>query len=105
MPILYINKGKVADTNEIKLEDFAHDNVEQCEELADELRNTLEGRKFIDNENGKLYEISRIRFDEEYGMVIGFRKPLNGTRDAADDYAYVVYGKDGLYEQSERYLL
>ena len=98
-------EGKVADTNEIKLEDFAHDNVEQCEELADELRNTLEGRKFMDNENGKLYEISRIRFDEEYGMVIGFRKPLHGTRDAEDDYAYVVYGKDGLYELSEKYLL
>ena len=33
-------------------------------------------------------------------MVIGFRK-----RDEEDDFSYVVYGKDGLYELSEKYLL
>ena len=96
---------EVDDQKTWKNEDFAHNNVNQCEELADELRLILEGRKYIDNENGKLYEISRIRYEDEYGMVIGFRKPLHGTRDAEDDFAYAVYGKDGLYELSELYLL
>ena len=96
---------KEADVNTFKSEDYIHENVNQCEDLADQLRLILEGRKYIDNENGKLYEVSRIRYDEEYGMVIGFRKPLHGTRDAEDDCAYVVYGKDGLYELTEKYLL
>ena len=96
---------EIADRRLIKMEDYTHENVDQCEELAQELRIVLEGRKYVDNENGKLYEISRIRYEDEYGMVIGFRKPLHGTRDAEDDYANAVYGRDGLFELSELYLI
>lgn len=89
----------------IRVEDYEHENVNQCEELADELRLILERRKFIDNDNNRLYEIHQVRYDEDSGTVIGFRKPLSGIRDAEDDFAYLVYGKDGLYELSERYLI
>ena len=51
---------RVDDVNTFKAEDYVHENVDQCEELANKLRPLLEGRKYIDNENGNLYEISRL---------------------------------------------
>jgi hypothetical protein len=91
--------------NRIRHEDFAYENVHQCEELAEKLRTILNGRKFIDDEDGKLYEVYQVRYDEESEMIIGFRKPMTGTANRNDGSAYAVYGKSGLYELTELYLL
>jgi hypothetical protein len=79
-------------------EEFAFDNVLECEELTE-----LRGRKFHDE--GRLYEIHQVRYDEEYKMVIGFRRPISGLTRREDGSAFAVYGKEGLYALSERYLL
>ena len=89
----------------LRAEDYEYENVNQCEALAEELRPLLVGRKYVDNENDKLYEIYQVRYDPESEMIIGFRKPLSGTTDRRDGSAYAVYGKEGLFELSERYLL
>ena len=83
-------------------EEFMFDNVKECEELAAELQ-FLNGRKFVDE--GRLYEIYQVTFEEEYEMVIGFRKPLSGRPNKEDGSAFAVYGKEGLYALSEKYLL
>ena len=67
-----------------------------AEELAEEVAKVLNRRKSTDNENGKLYEIYQVRFDDEFEQVIGFRKPLSGREKKDDACAYAVYGKDGL---------
>lgn len=89
----------------IRREDFEYHNVDQCEELAMKLRPILNGRKYYDNENQRLYEIYQVRYDKESEMIIGFRKPLSGKTDVADSSCYAVYGHEGLYELSERYLI
>ena len=85
-------------------EEFQHDNVLECEELAEEVGLILNGRKYEDDETGRLYEIYQVRFDEESKLVIGFRKPLDGRTNREDGSAFSVYGKAGLYELSEQYL-
>jgi exonuclease III len=86
-------------------EDFSHENVNQCEELAEKLRPILHDRKFIDNETGRLYEIYQVRYDVKSEIIIGFRRGLTGMSNNLDGSAYAVYGKEGLYELSERYLI
>jgi hypothetical protein len=82
---------------------LAYENVEECEELAHELQ-FLVGRKFHDE--GRMYEIYQVRYDPEYERIIGFRRPLSGkTPHREDGSAFCVYGQEGLYELSERYLL
>ena len=83
-------------------ERFNFHNVQECEELAEELQ-FLNGRKFIDE--GRLYEIFQVRYDPEFERIIGFRKVLGSRPHREDGSAFLVYGKEGLYELSERYLL
>jgi len=83
-------------------EDLSFENVRECADLADELQ-FLNGRKFIDD--GRLYEIFQLRFDEGSGHIIGWRRPMSGTFHREDGVPYTVYGKEGLYELSEIYLL
>jgi exodeoxyribonuclease III len=85
------------------LDELSIENVQECEELADRLQ-FLNGRKFEDE--GRTYEIMQVRFDPDYERVIGFRRPMSGkTPHREDGSAFCVYGHEGLYELSERYLL
>jgi exodeoxyribonuclease III len=85
------------------LDELSYENVDECEELAQELQ-FLVGRKFRDE--GRMYEIMQVRFDPQYERIIGFRKPLSGkTPHREDGSAFCVYGREGLYELTERYLL
>jgi hypothetical protein len=49
-------------------EEFAFDNVLECEELAKQLRKILNRRKFHDD--GRLYKIYQVRYDEEFKTMI-----------------------------------
>ena len=82
-------------------EEFLHENVEECEELADKVRKQLVGRLLMDE--GKEYRISAIQFDENSGLVIGFRGATNGVHRREDEDPYAVFGSEGLYELAERY--
>ena len=85
------------------LDELAYENVDECEELADKVQ-FLVGRKFEDE--GRLYEVMQVRYDPEFEKVIGFRRPMSGkTPHGHDGSAFCVYGKEGLYELTERYLL
>jgi len=85
------------------LDELSYENVHECEELAEELQ-FLNGRKFEDE--GRMYEIMQVRYDAEFERVIGFRRPMSGkTPHREDGSSFCVYGKEGLYELSERYLL
>ena len=84
-------------------EEYSYDNVNQCEELAEEVAPILNGRKFYDE--GRLYEIYQVRYDQEFECILGFRRPVSGRTRRDDGAAYQVYGKEGLFELSERYLL
>jgi hypothetical protein len=85
------------------LDELSYENVEECEELANKVQ-FLNGRRFEDE--GRMYEIMQVRFDPDFERVIGFRRPLSGkTPHREDGSPFCVYGKEGLYELSERYLL
>jgi exodeoxyribonuclease III len=85
------------------LDELAYENVHECEELADKLQ-FLNTRKFEDE--GRMYEIMQVRYDPEFERIIGFRRPLSGKTPHKDDgSSFAVYGKEGLYELSEIYLL
>ena len=84
------------------LDSLNFDNVNECEELGVKL-NFLNGRKFEDE--GRLYEIWQVRYDPDSERVIGFRRPLSGKANKEDGSPFLVYGLEGLYELSERYLL
>ena len=85
------------------LDELAYENVDECEELADSLQ-FLVGRKFEDE--GRMYEVYQVRYDPQYERIIGFRRPLSGkTPHKEDGSAFCVYGQEGLYELTERYLL
>jgi exodeoxyribonuclease III len=85
------------------LDELAFESVDECEELAEKLQ-FLNGRKFEDE--GRTYEIMQVRYDPEFEQVIGFRRPMSGkTPHREDGSSFAVYGKEGLYELSERYLL
>ena len=85
------------------IEQLAFENVEECQGLADTLTQVLNGRKFEDE--GRLYEIMQVQWDPVSEHVIGWRRPLSGRHVAEDGVPYLVYGLDGLYELSERYLI
>ena len=104
-----LQEGEEAPEEELRqldqalLDELAYENVEECEELAEQVQ-FLNGRKFEDED--RLYEIMQVRFDPEFGKVIGFRRPMSGrTPHREDGSAFCVYGKGGLYELSELYLL
>ena len=84
-------------------EELAFENVEEGPELAEELVHILNGRKFEDE--GRLYEIMQVQWDPGSGHIVGWRRPLSGKHVAEDGVPFLVYGLEGLYELSERYLL
>ena len=85
------------------LDELKYENVHECEELAEKVQ-FLNGRKFEDE--GRMYEIMQVRYEPEFERIIGFRRPLSGkTPHREDGSSFCVYGLEGLYELSERYLL
>jgi len=86
-------------------EEFMYENMYECEQLADEVAPLLNGKHFRDGPHNRLYQIYGIRYDEKSQAVIGWRKPLSGKMDKEDDSAFCVFGKDGLYELHELYLI
>jgi exodeoxyribonuclease III len=95
--------GRDRELDQALIDELSYENVHECEELAQELQH-LNGRKFEDE--GRMYEIMQVRYDPEFGKVIGFRRPMSGkTPHREDGSAFCVYGKEGLYELSELYLL
>jgi hypothetical protein len=86
-------------------EEFLFENVFECEELGGEVATLLNGKKFRDGPYDRLYEIYGVRYDEEFETIIGWRKPLSGRTHPEDASAFRVFGKDGLYELSELYLI
>jgi len=84
-------------------EEFIYENINECEELANELDQLMVGRLFYDE--GRLYEVSRVQFDEDYEVIVGWRKPRGAKRNKHDASAFRVFGQEGLYELTERYLL
>ena len=96
-----------SEDKEIELEDkvveaLSLENVDECEALADELQ-FLNDRKFEDD--GRLFQIWQVRYDPESERIIGFRRPMSGRTHGEDACAYFVFGREGLYELSERYIL
>ena len=91
-----------AGLNEDVLGDFDINNINESPELAEELQ-FLNGRKFEDE--GRLYEIFGVRWEEKWEHIIGFRKSLTGTTHNQSGSSFLVYGREGLYELSELYLL
>ena len=88
--------------DEDMLGDFDINNINESPELAEELQ-FLNGRKFVDE--GRLYEIFGVRWEEKWEHIIGFRKSLTGTTHNQSGSSFLVYGREGLYELSELYLL
>lgn len=95
-------RSAVEQMEDLELEKYAFDNVIQSEELAEQLQ-YLVGRKFIDDENGKLYVIDRIWYLDTAKAVVGTRRPLSGNQRAYDDDCFYVYGAMGLLQLSELY--
>ena len=91
-----------ADVEEGALGDYDINNINESPELAEELQ-FLNGRKFEDE--GRLYEIFGVRWEEEWEHIIGFRKSLTGTTHNQSGSSFLVYGREGLYELSEVYLM
>jgi transposase InsO family protein/cbb3-type cytochrome oxidase subunit 3 len=89
---------------EIDQEKYVFDNVYQNEKLALELKNTLEGKFYIDDENGRLYKVRDIQFDPDFKRVIGYRVDCSGRPPTKyDDYPYDVFGQMGLMQLVDLY--
>ena len=86
-------------------EEFMYENIYECQQLAEDVAPLLNGEKFRDGPHSRLYEIYGICYDESSQSVIGWRKPLSGKMHNEDDSAFCVFGKDGLYELHELYLM
>ena len=84
------------------LERYVYDEVAQSPELAEKLQ-FLVGRKFIDDENGRLYTVDRVTYSETARAVVGFRRSLTGNAYKYDDDAFHVYGEMGLYQLTDLY--
>jgi hypothetical protein len=83
-------------------EKYAYDGVIQCEELAVELQH-LVGLKFVDPENKGLYEVSHIKYNEEFNVVVGGKRAMDGKLRKYDDSLICVFGREGLYEMTDTY--
>jgi hypothetical protein len=83
-------------------EKYAYDGVIQCEELAVDLQYMV-GQKFVDTDNGGLYEVSQITYNEEFGVVVGGKRAMDGKLRKYDDSMVCVFGRDGLLEMTDTY--
>ena len=84
-------------TTEQEMEKFSFDNVIQSPMLADELQ-WMVGKRYIDDENGRLYEVARVWFSKTAQAVVGSRRPMSGGAYRYDDDCYYVYGPCGLLQ-------
>ena len=98
-----LEEGDETNSEEREREEYIFENINECEELATELDQILVGRLFYDE--GRLYEVSRVQFDEDYEVIVGWRKPRGARHNKHDTAAFRVFGQEGLYELTERYLL
>lgn len=80
---------------EAALEKYSYDNVEQCEELAEDLQ-YLVGKDYFDDETGVHYQVESIEYDEANKVVVGYRRAMDGRLHKDDDAAYAVYGDGGI---------
>ncbi len=56
-------------------------------------------RNYVDNESLRLYEVTEVRYDDEYRRVVGFRRVLDGNKaDKFDDYPFDMYGEHGIIQ-------
>jgi hypothetical protein len=83
-------------------ERHSFDNVLQSQELAERLQ-YLVGKRYIDDENGKLYEVAKVWFSRSHEAVVGTRRPLTGHSQAYDDDCFFVFGISGLLQLTELY--
>ena len=81
---------------------YVFDNVFQCPELAEELQ-YLVGRRYIDDENGVLYQVSEVGFMESARAVVGYRRAMDGKAYKYDDDPFHVFGAMGLLQLTELY--
>lgn len=88
--------------DERRLDRYVFDGVLQCHELAEELQ-YLVGKKYIDDENGVLYQVDRVLFSESARAVVGYRKAVDGRIYAYDDDPFHVYGSMGILQLTELY--
>lgn len=97
-------KQRIEEQNKIRWkEKYKFNNDMQSPKLAEEMSTLLTGKKYIDDEDGKLYEVTSIVYDREYQRVIGFRKNLEGSTSPYDDDPFEVFGEMGLYQLVDMY--
>jgi hypothetical protein len=84
-------------------EKYAYDGVIQCEELASELQ-YLVGRVFVDPDNGGRYEVSLVEYNEEFKVVVGGKRSLDGKLRKYDDSLICVFGREGIMEMTDNYV-
>lgn len=66
-------RSAVEQMDAVDMEKYAYDNQMQEPDLAEELQ-YLVGRKYVDDENGKLYRVERVWFSTTARAVVGTRK-------------------------------
>ena len=94
----------VREISDQDLETHMLDNIIQCEELADERHvQELVGKEYIDDDNGQLYMVDSIQYDEYSKTVVGWRRSKSGKLHIDDDAAHYVFGEGGLYQLVELY--
>ena len=86
----------------LEKERYAYDNIIQSAELA-EVMQYLVGRKYMDDENGKTYEVEKIWFSASACAVVGIRRSLDGQVAAMDNDCFYVHGPMGLLQLTELY--
>jgi hypothetical protein len=97
-------KQNIEEQNRIRWnEKYKFNSDLQSPKLGEEMSALLNGKKYIDDEDGKLYEVTSIVYDKEYQRVIGFRKNLEGSTSPYDDDPFEVFGEMGLYQLVDMY--
>ena len=81
---------------------YVFDNVFQCPELAEDLQ-YLVGRRYVDDENGVLYQVDKVEYSESAKAVVGYRRAMDGRLYKYDDDPFHVYGAMGLLQLTELY--
>ena len=85
-----------------KQERYSFDNVLQSKEPAERLQ-YLVMKQFIDDENGKLYEVAQVWYSRSQEAVVGTRRSLTGHSQAYDDDCFYVFGINDLLQLTELY--
>jgi hypothetical protein len=83
--------------SELERDKYTLDNVEQCEQLATDLK-YLVGRQYYDDDNGVKYLVDSIDYEESYKAVIGYRRASDGKLHPYDDAPHFVCGDGGILQ-------